>query len=144
MEYPYKCQLFALIPRLEVEVLSKLSLIEKTLIVSEIPLYYANIIEADSEKNAVEILKSEFLTRLSKDPHTTIYDLCDKRIYNKYIKLPFWYQILEYNYDVSKIIFESKSIPCSVMEYLSMKSLPEVIKDISQYLKANKDSGSSS
>lgn len=123
------------IKHLEIEIMNNLTLSSKIKVIEGLELCCDDYIKAKSIEEVQAQFKRLFLDTLSKNTYETLYKYCDRKIFNNYVKVPFWQQIIDYNYKASDISFQFIIKECSALEVLSIISVSELIDEIKDTLK---------
>lgn len=123
------------IKHLEIEIMNNLTLSSKIKVIEGLELYCDDYIKAKSIEEVQTQFKRLFLDTLSKNTYETLYKYCDRKIFNEYVKIPFWQKIVNYVYKANDISFQFIIKECSALEALSIMSISELIDEIKDTIK---------
>ena len=124
-----------IIKHLEIEIMNNFTLSSKIKVIEGLELHCSDYIKAKSIEEVQAQFKRLFLDALSKNTYETLYKYCDRKIFNKYVKVPFWQRVTNYNYKANDIDFQFIINECSALEALSIMSISELVDEIKDTLK---------
>ena len=124
-----------IIKHLEIEIMNNFTLSSKIKVIEGLELHCSDYIKAKSIEEVQAQFKRLFLDTLSKNTYETLYKYCDRKIFNEYVKVPFWQRVTNYNYKANDIDFQFIINECSVLEALSIMNISELVDEIKDILK---------
>lgn len=123
------------IKHLEIQTINNFTSSSKIKIIEGLGLICENYIKAKSVEEAKIEFKRLFLDTLNKNTYETLYIYCDRNVFNEYVKVPFWQQVIDYKYKANDIDFQFIIDKCTAIETLANMTMSELINEIKDILK---------